>query len=324
MDEKFKLAEIFLKYARVRVAVPADAAELEGLLRRAWETGRAPWPAVGLPAEIFVRHLAERLPDKSAGVPLEEVLARLILTDLYLACACVHEVPGAPEALDRHYLEKLPASLGFLKLSDMTLDDICQLVGIQLLVGVEGSSPQLGEYKGQGTLPSWMRVIAARMAYKQNTASRAIPAENAPGVLEAIPMVGADSELELIKRRYLRDFRQALREAFATLSSEQRQLLRLHFINRLSTTRMGPLFGVDQSTVSRRIRTARYAVYDETKRRLQERLGLSTHEFESLLKALDSRFDSSLGEDLEEEEKKEGEEEQSQEEGDKKESEEEE
>jgi RNA polymerase sigma-70 factor len=288
------------------VAMSADTAEMEDVLHRAWESGRGPWPHLNLRADVFVRYLTQRLPEKSVDVPLEQVLDRLILTDLYLACACVHKVPGAIEALERHYLEKLPASLGFLKLSAATLDEVCQMVRIHLLVGMAGSGPQLGEYKGMGTLPSWMRVIAARMAYKQGAPARETPTENVLAVIESLPVPGSDVELELIKRRYRPQFRQAVREAFATLSSEQRQLLWFHFIDRMPTTKMGPLVGVDQSTVSRKIKSARHTVYEETKRLLQERLGLSSHEFKSLLKVIDSQLDSQLdlrlSEDLKEEE----------------------
>src|SRR3712207_6471558 len=105
MDEKFKLAVIFLEHARVRVVVPADAAELEDLLGRVWETGQAAWPSVELPAEFFVRCLAERLSEACVDVPLERVLERLVLPDLCLACACVHKVPEANEALEHHYLK---------------------------------------------------------------------------------------------------------------------------------------------------------------------------------------------------------------------------
>jgi RNA polymerase sigma-70 factor len=270
---------------------------------------------VDLPAGIFVCYLAERLLKDDVDVPLEEVLKRLVLTDLYLACAYLHEVSGA-EGLVHHYVEKLPALLSSRKLSATKIDEFCQQLRIQLLMRTTEAGPGLAGYSGRGTLISWMRVIVARMANnKRNSLVRETHTENAPGGLETIPMTGADAELELIKRSYFPEFRQALREAFATLSSEQRLLLRLHFFKRMSTTRMGPLFGKDQSTISRKIKTARHAVYDETKRRLQERLGLSTQEFESLLKVIESQFDSSLAEDLKDEEKKEGEDKQSQQEG---------
>lgn len=295
-----------------RKLVDGNDAALEDLLRRAWEVARAPSPSVDLPADIFVRYLAERLPEDCVDVPLERVLERLMLSDLYLACAYVHKVSGADKLLERHWLEKLPTFLTSLKLSPMLVDEVCQSLRIHLLLSTVEGGPRLAGYTGRGTLMSWMWVIAARMARKQRTPNWETPTENAFAELEAVPMLGADAEFELIKRRYRPEFRQALREAFAALSSEQRLLLRLHFIRRMSTTKMGPIFGVDQSTVSRRSRTARYAVHDETKRRLKERLGLSTDEFESLIKAIESQFDSSLSEDLEDEEKNKGEEAQSQ------------
>jgi RNA polymerase sigma-70 factor len=57
---------------------------------------------------------------------------------------------------------------------------------------------------------------------------------------------------------------------------------------------MGPLFGKDQSTISRWLKDVRERVYEETKRRLQERLRLSSQEFESLMSAIQSKFDVSL------------------------------
>jgi RNA polymerase sigma-70 factor, ECF subfamily len=102
------------------------------------------------------------------------------------------------------------------------------------------------------------------------------------------------TRIELIKRRYRREFRQALYEAFAELSSEQRYQLRLHFIEKLSTTEMGAMFYVNQSTVSRWLKNARRAVHEGTKRRLQERLGLSSNEFTSLLNAIESQLELSV------------------------------
>jgi RNA polymerase sigma-70 factor, ECF subfamily len=280
---------------------PKEAAELERLLHRAWETGRRRWPQVDLPAEAFARHVARRLPEASAASPLAPLLEQLALEDLYLACACVHAIPEAIETLEGDYLAKLPTLLGYLKLPAMMLDDVCQLVRTHLLLRTAGAEPRLAEYAGRGSLLSWMRVIAVRLALRQRASERETPEEEALTALEALPAPGPDVEYDLIKRRYHHDFRQATREAFAALSSEQRHLLRLHFIERLPTTRLGLLFGVDQSTISRWLKSARQAVYEETKRRLQERLGLSSREFESLLAAIDSQLDLSLSQVLPEE-----------------------
>src|SRR4051794_26194157 len=126
------------------------------------------------------------------------------------------------------------------------------------------------------------------MAFKQGALVRETPGES---VLEALPSPGPDAELDLIKHRYRREFRDAVRETFAALPSEQRHLLRLHFVDRLSTIEMGMVFRKNQSTVSRWLKSVRQEVYVETKRRLQARLGLSSREFASLLAVIDSQLD---------------------------------
>jgi RNA polymerase sigma-70 factor len=63
---------------------------------------------------------------------------------------------------------------------------------------------------------------------------------------------------------------------------------------------MGPLFRVNQSTVSRWLKSARQAIYEETRRRLQERLNLSSQEFESLLAVIDSQLEVSFSQILKE------------------------
>jgi RNA polymerase sigma-70 factor (ECF subfamily) len=283
---------------------PNDAMEFEPVLRRAWQTGARRWPQVDLPADVFNRHLLQLLPDDSDEGPFEPQIQPLDVEGLYLVCACVNQVPGALEMLERDYLAKLPALLGYLRLSDAVLDEVCQKVRTHLLVRTPEAGLRLAQYTGHGALLMWLRVIAVRMALQQVVASRETSDEKALAALEAVPASGMDAELELIKRRYRHEFRQAVGEAFASLSSEQRYLLRLHFIDRLPTTRIGPLLGKDQSTISRRLKEAREEVYEDTKRRLQERLRLSSQEFESLMDAIKSRFEMSMSQLLKEEEGK--------------------
>jgi RNA polymerase sigma-70 factor, ECF subfamily len=273
-------------------------AESESLLRRAWETGRRQWPQVDLPAEVFIRHVTRLLPEPPAKAALAPLIDKLDLEDLYLACACVNDVPVAGELFEQHYMAKLPALLGYLKLSSAMLDEICQQVRTHLLVRTPEGTPRLAEYTGRGALMVWMRVIAVRMALKQGASARESPDEHGLAALENLPDPGMDAEMALLKSHSRHEFRQAVREAFAALSDDQRYLLRLHFIEGIPTTRMGPLFGKDQSTISRWLKEVRQSVYEETKRRLKERLRLSSQEFESLMSAIQSRFDVSLSQIL--------------------------
>jgi RNA polymerase sigma-70 factor len=299
MEKPHTLADTFNAHASVRVATPEETVGLETLLRQAWATGSGAWSQVSLPADVFIRYLAQRLPESGAGSPLAALLESMALADLYLACACVQGVPTAIELLERHYLAKLPALLAYLKQPAAVLDDVCQKVRIHLLLGTAGARPRLSEYTGRGALLSWMRVVAVRMALHPGASAReTTEEENVLAALQSMPAPGSDAEFELIKRRFHQEFRQAVREAFAVLASEKRHLLRLHFVDQLSTTELGPLFQVNQSTVSRWLKSARQEVYEETKRRLQERLGLSSREFASFVATLDSELDLSLSQVL--------------------------
>jgi RNA polymerase sigma-70 factor len=120
-------------------------------------------------------------------------------------------------------------------------------------------------------------------------------------IVRALPAPGVDPELELIRRRHHTDFRQAMREAFSSLSADERHLLRLYFVDQLSTYELGALFRVNQATISRKLKSARQTVYEETRRHLQARLGLSTQGFESFLAVLDSQLELSISQLLGEE-----------------------
>ncbi len=305
MTKPPRLALIFLAQVRGRGAV-MSLDELEKLLLRTWQTGRAAWPQVALSDEAFVSHLSQVLPGVETVCTSVEELAQLLkesdVAGLYLACACVHQVPAAIQLLERDFLARLPMLLD-PKLSPSVVDEVCQRVRIHLLVGNE-AGPQLAMYKGQGSLLNWIRVIAARMCVKDVVSTRDWGDEKVLAAMAAMPAPGNGPELELIKSHNLDDFRIAAREAFAELPRRQRYLLRLHYIDRLSTIELGRLFGVDQSTGSRWIKNARQAVFEGTKLRLKARHNLSSREFESLLGDIESRLDMSFGELLEEQEEK--------------------
>ena len=297
MEVPLKLAAILLEHTPEHIAELADVTPVGDFLHSTYLVGQERWPEVTLPAEVFVRHLAERLPAASEGGELWPRLEALALVDLYLACACARGEPKAVEALERYYLSKLPGQLAHLKRPPVEIEEVCQRVRLHVLVGTDEARPRIAEYTGRGSLLSWLRVVAVRMALKQHPAKAAEP-ENVNAALGALPAPGADAELDLIKRRYHYDFRQAVREAFAAVGSEQRHVLRLYFLDQLTTTELGKVFGVNPATVSRWLKSARRAVYEETKRRLQERLRLSSQEFASMLAVLDSQLDMSLSQVL--------------------------
>jgi RNA polymerase sigma-70 factor, ECF subfamily len=136
-----------------------------------------------------------------------------------------------------------------------------------------------------------VRVTAVRIAIKLQAGEKAAPEQDVDTVFAALPAPGVDAELELIRRRHHADFRLSVRDAFAVLSAEERHLFRLYFIDQLSMYELAARFRVNQSTVSRWLKTARQRVHEETQRCLQARLGLSARDFKSFLAVLDSQVE---------------------------------
>jgi RNA polymerase sigma-70 factor (ECF subfamily) len=300
IEQRSELATTFLVHAKLHIAPPGEAAMVDELLLRAWETARAQWPAVALPAEPFVTYLAERLPRTSPHEPIEPLLQQLALAELYLACACVRGLPNAIKLFEHHYLAKLPAMLRGPKQPEAMLDDVCQLTRVKLLVTTPEGGPKLAEYTGRGALLSWVRVTAVRIAIKLQALEKPPPDKETEALFAALPAPGVDAELDLIKRRHHADFRRAAREAFSVLSDHERHLFRLYFVDQLSMYELASLFRVNQSTVSRWLKTARQRIYEETQRRLREQLGLSSGDFKSLLAILDSQFELGISQLLRE------------------------
>ena len=283
------------------LAVSSNDDGLEQPLRLAWERARASWPSVPLAFEPFGAHVRRLLPADDHAGPRAALLDTLAASDLYLACACLQGMSAAHHLLETHFLARLPSHLGHLKLPKPVLDEVCQSVRILLLVAPDGTRPRLAEYMGVGSLASWLRVIAVRMARKQNPLVWETPEENMLEAMAELPSPGPSPEFDLIRRRYHHDFLQALNEAFSTLPPERHYLLRLRFVEGMSTIRLGALYRKNQSTLSRWLKSARKQVRDETKRLLCERLGLNTKDFESLLLMLGSQLDLSVSQILREE-----------------------
>lgn len=302
MEHGSGLVATLLAHTQARLVPPteAEAAALEALLVRAWEDGRARWPGVALPAGRFVTHLAQRLSEAGPGGPIPALLEDLSLEELYLACACLEGMASAHEAFERSYLAQLPAKLRGLRQPEALVDDVCQLTRVKLLVATPESAPKIGKYTGKGALLSWVVVTAVRIANKLRESGKPMPEEDPEELIKMLPGQGVDPELDTMKRRHQADFLQALHEAAVTLSAHERHLLRLHFADKLSTYELASLFRVNQSTVSRWLKSARQQVYEETLRRLKERLGLSTLGIKSFLGLVDSQLDLRISQLLDE------------------------
>ena len=286
------LAELFRRHAKNPDVQQHTVPELERRLRELLDTCRAAWPGVDVPADAFVRHLAEHLPLEG---DLDSCLSRMHGGDLYLACGCVASHPAALAAFDGSVLGQVAPVLHRMGLATSQVEEVVQIMRAKLLVADErGSPPALASYAGRGALVGWVRTAARRTALslRRNKDEQLGGAHEGHGVESTV--LPADVELDYLKSRYQDAFKQAVEEAIATLDAEQLSVLRLHYADGLSIDRIAALLNVHRATAARRIRAAVDAVRAETRRLLHARLELSTSELDSLAAVVQSQLHLSL------------------------------
>ncbi|HVY40352.1 MAG TPA: sigma-70 family RNA polymerase sigma factor [Polyangia bacterium] len=227
--------------------------------------GRAAHAQLTLDPQAFADHLA-----RVAGPePAAELDGRLHAEDLYLACAAV---AGADRAADVLRAQLHPAIVRYVRCVDPSPDFVeeveQQFWCAALLPGAAGAC-KLAGYSGRGPLAVWAGVSAQRMALSLH---RHGAAERRAAERQRLQLVqlAVDAEVAQMKGHLRGRFRDAVSRALEVLDRHQRLLFRMHLIDGVSLQRIGHMYGVSHSTISRQLAAARGQVVDEVRRLLGE------------------------------------------------------
>jgi RNA polymerase sigma-70 factor (ECF subfamily) len=262
---------------------------LEQTLRTALRAGRAAWPDVQVDEAAGVEYLAKRLPE---GEPPADALASMHVTDLYLACACSRGDPRALAAFETHFLSAVASFVGQIDKSDSFADEVRQQLREKLFVCAPGDVPKIAEYTGRGPLGGWLRVASVRAALNLRRGNKTVvdPDDAGPALVSPTP----DPEIDYLKTRYGHALREALQATLAALPADERNVLRMHYIDGLNIDEIGGAYRVHRSTVARWLSSARDRILEETKKALQGKLQLGHGEVESMIGLVQSQLDVSI------------------------------
>jgi RNA polymerase sigma-70 factor len=138
--------------------------------RRAFEAGRAAWPAVALDPATFEAYYAQRAGDAPSSA------ARA--ADMYLACACSIGVDEGLLAFEREMLRDIAGAAGSIDPTPTFVDVVVQAVLERLLVGTGRQPRKIADYGGRPSLRRWVRATAVRLAIdlRRGTAAGAVVA----------------------------------------------------------------------------------------------------------------------------------------------------
>jgi RNA polymerase sigma-70 factor (ECF subfamily) len=215
------------------------------------------------------------------------------LGDLYLACACARSDPIALAAFERAFFKEIDVVLAKMGPGGPAPDEVRQLVRQKLFVAESGARPKIADYSGQGDLRNWLRVTVTRLVLNLRTRVRPeVPFEQ--DALMFLLGGTEDPEIEIAKRHYRDQFREAFAEAFAALSPRERSLLRDAFGESLNVDALGALYGVHRSTAARWVVAAQRALVQRVKSSLIGRLRVGEDEYSEIFRLIESRLDVSL------------------------------
>lgn len=279
------LTSIFLAHVpreRRQQPVPVPA---EDVLLELVRAGRQDWPNLPLSDAEFVAFLGR-------SVPASTIHRDLHGGDLWLVCAYGCGLAAAIEAVETQYMPRARNLLRRMGTSSATIEDILQEMR-QKLVEMNASEPEKAGYSGRGDLGGWLCIVAAHAANRrQERGAKEQTLETSDTLL--LPAQEDDPEIAFIRREYGEELLAAFRDAVASLSPRDRNMLRYYFLDGLSIDKLAAIYGVHRVTVSRWVNEARETLCMRTREYLSRRVTLSEAGFQRVLGLIESQIRANL------------------------------
>jgi RNA polymerase sigma-70 factor (ECF subfamily) len=279
-------------------ALRPQLASIADLDRRLWAIvaeGRAAWPELAVDASAVVEFIARQATRDLAEVALDGLRP----ADLYLACACARQLPGAIAAFDRDYIREVDIALARMRVGPPRLQDVKQLVLQRLFVGggttgAPTSAGKIAEYAGRGDLRRWVRSVAVRTCLNELRKGKREVLVDDDQLIAQHAIASDDPEIEYMKRTYSAEFRTAFGDALQKLGAREQTLLRYHHVDGLNIDEIGAIYRVHRVTAFRWLEKAKELLARSTLDTLRARLQLPASELDSVLRMIRSQIHLSL------------------------------
>jgi RNA polymerase sigma-70 factor, ECF subfamily len=247
---------------------------------------RASWPKLTVDDETLRGWLLARTDERTP-------LARMHVGDLLLACACARGDAAALAAFHSVFAAELGTVFARSRARGTDVSDLRQLLDVHLFLTQDDRPPRISEYRGAGSLRTWLRVVATRITLNAGRRKSAHDGELTAQIEQQLGDA-ADLELDWLREHYRSAFREALTSALAELDPADRSLLRMTVVHGLSATGVASVFRVHRATAKRWIAKTRKLVHDTTRAKLLAGLRIDTEELDSIMRLIDSRLEASV------------------------------
>lgn len=247
-------------------------------------SARAAWPDVAVAAPVFQAAIEARL---GLGIDPRELAG----ADVYLAVACANGDRAAIAHFEREHIARIASWLASHERDPAVIDEVRQRVRARALAARADAPPRINDFSGRGPLGAWVRVIAHR---EHASLCRAAVDASDDELVDLARTGELSPELVSLRAQYLSVVTAAFRAAIAALPARTRTIMRLCYVDGTSLDTIGRLYGVNKSTVSRWLASARADVLAGARARVRAELTLPEPDVDSLLGAMPRDLELSL------------------------------
>jgi RNA polymerase sigma-70 factor (ECF subfamily) len=284
------LVELFRQHAAPALwAAFAAHTSFEETLWRLHREGQAAWPQFQLTPAQLTAFLARQLPAEAAE---PQALATLRVRELYLLCAFGLHDRQAQAVIEAEYMPRVRQVLLQQGTPEAVIADIQQELCSRLIERQDPTVERRG-YAGRGDLGSWLSTTAVREAgLRRKRGQREVAFD--PASQSALPDQRNNPETTALTGNLKDALKAAFREALASLSSRERNLLRYHFLAALSAEQIGDIYRVHRATAARWVARAQEQLTQRTRDCFVRRTQVSEESLPHVMAELHSQLSMNL------------------------------
>lgn len=188
-------------------------------------------------------------------------------SELLVAAEALAGSAPALAVIDALIVSEAKQAAKALRAGDGFAEELAQQVRVKLF---SPPAPKLADYGGRGSLKKWLRAAATRLGLNQLSADgrHRTEEDDDEEALGRIEGGAASPERALANAETAKLFSQALKAAFGALSPKERNLLRLYFLDGVSSEQLAKTYGTHRVTITRWLAAARETVVKDAVNRL--------------------------------------------------------
>ncbi|MGH9961465.1 MAG: RNA polymerase sigma factor [Pyrinomonadaceae bacterium] len=284
--------------------------EVKAKAEREWSMAARALPRVDLRFDIFLVKLAQiikkQIPSSSmlsdeTREELDELLTNLRWQELFLACACANGDDAAWEIFQNRYQSSIRKTavraLGNASQAQELAETLATDLYLPSQPGASKGENKIGQYHGMGSLEGWLKVVIHRLVIDRfRFQSRSVSLED----MEVEPVSNAShvqpdrSIQEFDTHKCLQMVSRCLTDALAQLTTQERLVLNMYYLQDLNLKAIAKWLKVHESTASRLIDRLKTDLRKAVGHQLQKEFKVKKNEVRHVIQLAQSHLEIDL------------------------------